>query len=205
MAFIPTPNCVRVAMQGSVNANEQVVTLWFQGATPATGADLAGLAPLLKNWWLTEVLPIMSNGYALDTIYLVAQDSTTAPSFLYGTALPAVGAVNSPVVEPQTAPVVKFSTAARGRSGRGRNYVPGCPLNALASPGVINATFHAALVAAYTALSTYLSTTTYNHVVVQHFAGGVALSAGVPRFVTAYTIVSNSLGTQRRRRIGIGS
>lgn len=205
MAFIPTPNNVRVAMQGSVAGNDQVVTLWFAGASPATAFDLDSLATALAFWWNTELTPLLSNGFQLDSIYLIAQDNTTAPSLVYTTGMPFVGLVNSPVQSPQTAPVIKFSTAARGRSGRGRNYVPGCPLSGLASPGVVSSTFRNNLVGAYAALPTYLLSIPYGHCVVQHVENGVPLAAGFPRLVNGYSMVSDSLGTQRSRRIGIGS
>jgi len=205
MTFIPTQNTVRAAMQGEVNSNDQVVTLWFVGAAPATAFELDALGTALAFWWATELDPLLSNGFSLNSIYLIAQDTATSPSLVYATGLPNVGDVNSPVIEPQTAPVIKFSTAARGRSGRGRNYVPGCPLSALASPGVVGATFKNALVAAYASLPTYVGPAGYGHAVVQHFENGAPLLLGFPRQVNGYSMVSDSVGTQRRRRIGIGS
>lgn len=205
MAFIPTANAVRVAFQGSVNSNDAVVTMWFLGAAPASSSDLIVLAGFLDDWWVAEIEPLQSNGYQLDSIYLLAQDSSLAPFYTYTTGMPHVGSVNSPVIEPQTAPVIKFATSARGRSGRGRNYFPGCPLSAESSPGVVSGTFKTAVLAAYLAVATYLSSSTYDHVVVSHQNSGVVLSAGVARFVAAYDMVSNSTGTQRRRRIGVGA
>lgn len=205
MSFIPTPNAVRVALQGKVNSNDQVITLWFLGVAPAGISDLTDLAGDLETWATSNFLTLLSNGYTLDNIYLAAQDSSTAPALVHTGALPAIGAVNSPVIEPQTAPVVKFRTAARGRSGRGRNYVPGCPLNALSSPGVVGTTFKNALLGAYADIPAAVSAHGYTHVVVQHMHDKAPLLVGVPRTVIDYEMVSDSVGTQRRRRIGIGS
>jgi len=205
MTFIPTPNVVRCAVQGKVNSNDQVVTLWFLGASPATPTDCQLLGDAVVVWSTTEILTILSNGYTAESVNAIAQDSITAPSTISVGTWPLVGAVNSPVIEPQTAPVVKFATSARGRSGRGRNYVPGCPLSSLSAPGVVGGSFKTALLNAYGAIGTYLASSTYNHVVVQHFSNNAPLSAGVPRFVAQYSMVSDSVGTQRRRRIGVGS
>lgn len=205
MAFIPTPNVVRAAMQGSVNGNDQVYTLWAIGAAPATLTDLQNLGQALIAWALADILPVLSNGYSLDSVYLLAQDTSFAPFWTETTALPAVGAINSPVIEPQTAPVVKFATPNRGRSGRGRNYVPGCPLSALASPGVVSNTFKTNLLTAYLDLNTNIGSAGYTHVVVSHFTDNAPRAVGLTQSVGAYEMVSNSVGTQRSRRIGVGT
>lgn len=205
MAFIPTLLNVRAAMQGKVNNNDAVFTLWFGGIAPADLAALQDLGDDLIGWMTTDVLPLLSNGYSLESVYLTAQDSDFAPFLTRTTGLPAAGAVNSPIIEPQTAPVIKFTTASRGRSGRGRNYLPGCPLSALASPGVVGATFRNAVLTAYQNLGPAVSAHNYIHTVVSHFHNHSARVLGVPQAVTGYSMVSDSVGTQRKRRIGIGS
>jgi len=204
MSFIPTPNCVRTAVQGHVAADEANITLWFSGVAPADLAALEALGDQVADWAATELVPILSNGYECDSVYLLAQDSNTAPFTTRTTGLPATGGQNSAIQSPQTAPVVKFSTANRGRSGRGRNYVPGVPLSGLSAPGVISAGFEASLLAAYGALNGYVVIAGFTHVVVSHFHNKVALSVGLAQAVLAYSITDRALGTQRRRRVGVG-
>jgi hypothetical protein len=205
MSFIPTANAVRVALQGVVNSNDAVNTLWFLGLAPASDGDLVNLALALEAWYTDNLTPLNSHDFALNSIYLVAQDSLSAPSLLHVGDLPSTGTVSSPIVSPQTAPVIKFSTPNRGRSGRGRNYIIGCPLASLASPGVLSTGAEANYIEAYSALPAAALSAGFNHVVVSHQFDGAPLLVGNPQLVSAYTFVSASLGTQRRRRIGIGS
>ena len=145
MAFIPTPNAVRASVLGTIDGQLCVITLWFVGTAPATTTDLDNLAGALIDWVTLELLPLLSNGYSVFSVNVVAQDTSFAPSVSSSTGLPAVGAVNSATQAPQVAGVVSFRTANRGRSSRGRNYVPGVPENALATPGTMGTTFLAAM------------------------------------------------------------
>jgi hypothetical protein len=192
-------------MQGLVNLNQANVTLWFAGVSPATLTDLENLGDALSTWWQAELTPITSLDFSLESVYLLAQDSNTSPFTTRTTGLPSVGSVGSAIVSPQTAPVIKFITASRGRSGRGRNYIPGCPLASLSTPGVISGGARTAYLNAYIQLAGAVGAVGYTHIVVSHFHNDVALTVGNPQAVIGYDIVDNALGTQRKRRIGVGS
>jgi len=203
MAFIPTPNAVKCAVVGTIDSQECTTTLWFLGAGPAGVSDLSTLALAVIDWMTNEVLPLLSNGYALDAVEAYAQDSNTAPAITNVTGLPAVGAVNSATQAPQVAGCITFSTINRGRTSRGRNYIPGIPTNALATPGTMGNTFLAAMQAAYGALNSYTSVGGYTHVVVSHYHDHSARTAGLPQSVLSYSMDA-PLDTQRRRSYGRG-
>jgi len=205
MTFIPTPNAVRATMQGIVQSNEANYTLWFLGAAPATLASLGDLGDALQDWWQSSMQALLSTDYTLASVYLLAQDSNTAPFLTQTLTTDNAGTVASGVIIPQTAPVIKFSTANRGRSGRGRNYVPGAPISMLATPGVLSTTARGNLLAAYAFLPTATGPAGFTHVVVSHQHDGVPLTSGLAQTVTGYAMTSLSVGTVRKRRIGVGA
>jgi len=204
MAFIPTPNCVRSSLVGVVSSQLAVNTLWFQGLGPADASALSDLNDALIDWYTGSILPLLSNGFALDAVNSIAQDTSFAPSVSTTGGLPAVGAVNSATQAPQVAGVVSFRTPNRGRSARGRIYLPGVPENALDTPGTMNSTFRAAVVSAFDALNGVVGALNYSHVVVSHFTNHLPRTAGFPQPVITY-LMDAPLDTQRRRTVGRGA
>jgi hypothetical protein len=204
MAFIATPNAVRATLLGKVDSQDAFMTLWFLGSSPAGISDLTTLGDFIIDWAASELIPLLSNGYTLDAVNCVAQDTNFAPSVTVSTGLPLAGSVNSPTQAPQVAGVVTFRTANRGRTSRGRNYIPGIPESGLSSPGNMSVGTIAAIKAAYGLLNGYVSPAGYVHVVVSHYHNNEARSVGFPQAVLTYTM-DQPLDTQRRRSVGRGS
>lgn len=204
MAFIPTPNTARVALEFSYSGQECVITLWFEATVSFDATSLTALAASVRNWAVDNLLPILSAAMSLVQIRATAQDSSSAPSIVYTTGLPESGGDSSAGEDPQVAAVASFRTDLRGRSYRGRNYVPGITVNARSAVGLMSTTFVAALAAAYAALSDVETDTDTTHVVVSHYTGGAPRAAGVTTPITEY-IVDQPTDTQRRRSYGRGA
>lgn len=195
---------MRATILGTVDGQDAFNTLWFLGAAPADVSALETLGDDLIVWVSTQFLPHLSNGYSVTAVNCVAQDSDTAPSVTRNGGLPATGAINSPTQAPQVAGVITFRTINRGRSGRGRNYIPGIPESALSSPGSMGSTFRNAMIAAYGQINPIVSIAGFTHVVVSHFHNKAPRIAGVAQTVLTYTMDA-PLDTQRRRSVGRGA
>jgi len=179
------------------------MTFWFEALVEFDAATLLVLANALAQWAVDELMPILSNGITLVGANATGQVNDHAPSVNSDLSFPFPGAINSPTVAPQVAAVVTTRTQDRGRSFRGRNYVPGIPTSALSAPGSLGSTAAAALLAAWGALSDVESLTSTVHVVDSHFSGGSARSSGVTTPIIEYTM-DLPLDTQRRRSVGRG-
>jgi len=92
---------------------------------------------------------------------------------------------------PASAPVVAFATGLRGRSYRGRLFLPFCAEGAI-SDGSLTGTLAADVVDAWISFQGYLSETPVTHVVASYKHATAAP-------VTSYTVAS-AIGTQRRRQ-----
>jgi len=201
--FIPFANCAEVVVQGVLASQQVFLTNGVQKASAFGGTDLQDIADIFASWVVSELLPILCDDLVINTIK--ASDLTTqfSPVAVSITGLPASGSVSGSPLTNQVAAVVSYKTAARGRSFRGRNYVPGAPVNSLQTATELTVTFVGNLVAAYQSLGIALGSANFNHVVLSRQENGVRRTNGVATIITDY-IGRTALGTQRRRVIGHG-
>lgn len=204
MAFIPTPKTARCALEFSISTQTAVMTLWFEAEAEWSETALEDLGSALVTWVLGELLPLLSHLLTFDGVRATSQESSSAPSVFVPAPPSSVGGDPNAALSTQVASVVTFETGLRGRSFRGRNYVPGIPTDWQATPGSTNTSTLAPLLLAYAALSDVEAATSSNHVVVSHFADGAARSTGVTTVITAYH-ADTPFDTQRRRAIGRGA
>lgn len=204
MAFIATPNTARCALEFSYTGQQCVITLWFEAETSFDVTSLIALADALISWATTNLMPTAASALSLIGVRATAQDSSSAPSIFRPVAAPVVGGQTGNAQAPQVAAVASLRTDLRGRSYRGRNYVPGIADSQTVNAGELSVTGAASLAAAYEALADVETATGTTHVVVSHYTGGAARGAGVTTPVTEY-VVDQPLDTQRRRAFGRGA
>lgn len=124
MAFVPAPNCARVEMvytqAGQTMENVYHVKL---AAGPFSDSNLIDAAAAFKTWWDTRLKSNVRTEVTLVKILATALDSQTAVGIEYTTGLPIAGTNSSGAPLPNNVTVaIKWLTAARGRSLRGRTY-----------------------------------------------------------------------------------
>lgn len=202
MPSVYAPNIARVELRGTYYGEEVLNTLWFQrdpGVTPApTIADLAGT---IENWWRDNLRLIQAQAYTLREVFVTDWSSATAPTAQSSNQLPANGLNLDQGVPGNVALVVAFRSAGRGRSSRGRNYVPG-----MVEGNVAGNTFSQATVdAVVTAYEVLFDTDNigWQHVVYSQQANGALRPSGVAVPVTQYT-ADLFVDSQRRRLAGRG-
>lgn len=201
MTFIPTVDAIRVAIEGTWQGNQWVLTLWLGVNHSIDVSDLSNAVADVSSWYAAKIKPLVVDGILPNSVRAVDQSTATSPSHV--AALSAAGSVATGGVANNTPLVVTFRTANRGRSSRGRNYVPGAPANQGSSAGP-GATFQANLLAAYQALNSYLNPDGLYHAVVSHYALGHPRGSGFKQAVTEYS-VDSAYDSQRRRLTGRGA
>lgn len=203
MPFIPTPNTARCAIRYALFGQDVINTLWFRktGLGPIDPLDLANLALDLGSWATTNLTPILSNDLQIQSVTCTSQDSLISPS-VEQPITPGIGALG-PSLPGNVCLTVKFNTAFRGRSGRGRNYVSGIR-EADVVGNVVDETFGENLVTAYNLL---VSTppTDWNFVLVSHFSDNAPRTEGLIMDILSTSIVDPNVDSQRRRLSGRGS
>ena len=107
-------------------------------------ASASDIAAAVRDQWDTCGIqsrydPLLS----VSSILVKKGPNSTGASFVLPTTLP--GSTTSPVVSPNVAALIKKNTAAGGRTGRGRMYMPGIPEGQVNSDGVMVSAFREAI------------------------------------------------------------
>lgn len=169
------------------------------GGAVTLGVDISGygdppgdLADIAAGAWNTEMMPFLSDQISLASTLVKYGPDATGPS---GTSsIGGTGGDTSDSGYPGACALIQKQTAAGGRAGRGRMYVPGIPEAAIGPDGVLDSGKAAQLLAGF---GDYLLTLTTAGVVpvVLH---GVGSPLSTPSVITNFN-VSSQVATQRRR------
>jgi len=201
--FVPFANCAEAVCIGSMAGQAAYLTLGFQHVGPFIGTDLQNLADGMANWLVGALAPLQHAGITWSQVKVTDLTTVSSPVVVSTLGLPVNGSVGGAALTNQVAMVMSFKTALRGRSFRGRNYIPSLPPADLASTTEWANTPLTNFAAAYsTGLSANVPAVD-THVVLSRFNGGALRSIGVATPVTVY-IARAAIGTQRRRIIGHG-
>jgi len=204
MAFQAAPNIAQLTLQGVVDRQETINDLYFAiSGGSITPVSLAAITGSVAEWWGAEIVPQLSEDWS--SVRVVGTDLTTQTGPRIETQLAMIGGVAGEAAPNNVAACVKFLTAFRGRSFRGRNFVPAIPnsqitLNTLAG-GIIDA-----LVAAYGLLvgpGTLLAG--WQWVVLSRHTAGALRPTGVGSPVVDVAMTTNTVRSMRSREVGVGA
>ena len=125
MEFVPIPNCIKLDLVQTLNGQVVTNTLHFGKDTAFSLEDITNTVMAVESWWDTELSAALSNDLSLIMIRATDQSSQTGLGMEVAIGGPKTGKVVSPSVPNNVCIAVKLVTSIRGRSHRGRFYVPG--------------------------------------------------------------------------------
>lgn len=199
MAFIPTPNGVKVCMRYS-KAGQQVCNVFHVdvGATP-TLADLNTIGAAFKDWWVAKVKAYQSEDVTLEAIEVTDISALGAPGIEYNTGLPQSGTPGAPAMANNVTVASKLSSGRTGRSFRGRSYFVGLtPAYVTADAQHINPTMVTAFNAMWEDLLARLVAAGFELAILSLVDHGAPRAAGL--LTAVQTVITNTtLDSQRRR------
>lgn len=201
--FVPALNVAQVAMR-FIQAGQRVENVYNVHNMSAWSAlNMIALAQGFKDWWVTNLAPLVTSELVLDSIVVTDLTTSTSTQIIFVSGLPTPGE-NTNVGLPMNVTVaVRWNTASRGRSYRGRTYHLG--LNRANVVGsLINTATQAALKAAYDTLITDVFAVGTSDLVVLS-----KRSANAWRTAAVFTTIGSSsveltIDSQRRRLPGRG-
>jgi len=206
MAFIPTADVVKVALQFQQYGQNMVNTLFLKSLNgDPTLLDLQALATLLTGWVTSTVLDAMADDVTYQRLTITDQSNADAPSLESVVAQGTPGTLTGPSLPGNVTLAIKFGTVGRGRSSRGRNYVIGTPQDAISGNQVLQ-THADGWVEVYNVLASLLDTDgDWQHVIVSYQLDGAPRANGFAQPVTVYTYTDLNIDSQRRRLTGRGT
>lgn len=205
MAFIPVPNTCELLVIGSWVGQEIVTTFNFKFPSPITIGQMTAMAIQGVLSWQDHIMPQTSEKYGLTSVKCTDISSATGSVGQSFPGAPISGTVGGPSVNLNAAMVISEHTLLRGRSYRGRIYVPGIPQSDLANAGQMGDGARIAVIDAYTDFINDLEIA-YScvHVVVSRQQNNVPLTTGIATEIETYS-ANVDLDSQRRRLVGRGS
>lgn len=204
MAFVPVPETIEVDMRMRLDGQRIENTLYFHKIGGWATADVPVAYNALLVWWNTHYAVPLSNQLTLKEIAITDLSSPTGFAFEIATPVPnPAGDSGDPPLPNNVALCVSFRTSFRGRSFRGRNYVPGLTHLSVTNNTVIPTTV-TAIQDAYNELLTVASSLGANWVVASRYSGGTERPIGIHTNITGATVVDNTIDSQRRRLPGRG-
>lgn len=196
MAFVPTPNCVRIVI--SFAFGEQDFSNVFHATkSNFVEADMAALAEDIDAAVDASHMPNISNtiSYVKTTVY----DIRTADGPLVVDATNSgLGAAADTTVPINNALVITLRTNTRGRTGRGRVYVTGFG-DAELTNNSFSVNAQDAAVDYIMAVRAAMTGNGWTHVIRSTQVDGTPLNPAITRPVIAFDCRSRVVGSQRRR------
>lgn len=211
MAFVPAVNTVLAEMRMLFDGQRIENTLWFFNPAGPDASNMTALASDLEGWWVTNCAPLLPVDVLLNEI--VVTDMTTNTGLQVTNALsgPAAGTLGQAALPNNVTMAVSFRTALRGRSFRGRNYIP-----ALTEGQVTNNTVNGSVADAWRAAYQDILTTVAGGIggwvwaVVSRFSGVDGDGDPIPRPtagvipITTVVVTDTTIDSMRRRLPGRG-
>lgn len=207
MPFVPADKVAEVELRYLLDSQRVENTLYFKATDIIDAGMLNALAALVETWWEDNVQAHLSSDIELNEVFATDLTSSTGPVSSFTTGLPLGGTVGVEAEPANVAPCISFKTANRGRSFRGRNYIPGIPGTFVAG-NHMSGEWMADMVDAYEALNAAVSGESWVHVVISRFSGSTIVDgkkiptprvAAVVTPVTTYSFVDDVVDSQRGR------
>lgn len=198
MPFVPVPNVAEIAFIYSYAAVPCQNSLYARKAG-MTLTDLNNLASAMAVSWATNVMPLLNEDVSFP--FVICRDLTTATSGIVLQALtpPATGGAGDGVGDNAEAFAVKLSTASRGRSFRGRIFIPGIPSTAKEDRNHVSADWAGLITAAVAQVVDDMGGQGFEGVVVSRFTAGEPRTTGLGTTITGVSFTDTRVDHQRKR------
>ncbi len=204
MAFQPVPGVVQCNIRWVAQGQQAQNTLYFRTGGGGTETNLAALADVIEQAYITYTRGRVATTTALTDIYFV--DLEEQNGFAYNFPLvPQLAGTNGAGALPNNVSLaISFRTASRGRNARGRNYVVGmteADVTGNDASGVLSD----AWVVYYEAIQSGALNIGLEMCVVSRYLNKVKRPFGVTFAVTSILVVDNVVDSQRGRLPGRGN
>lgn len=206
MAFIPVTDTVAIDVIYDWDGQIVENTLYYKKSSPSE-EDIASLVDVVTAYIRENIIPLLSELISLVRVVGTLLDAVDAFTVTNTTDLPAAGSILETTAKSFPGNVtmaVSFRTAAAGRSGRGRNYVPGL-VDLRDGNSLLDATYAGQIVDAWAGLIAVAGDDGWEQVVVSRFHDHAPRVSGVTNAVTSTILTDRTIDSQRRRLPGRGS
>jgi hypothetical protein len=204
MAFVPVPDTLAVDVIYEQLGQRVENTLYFESPGGWTGAQVADWLDQLRTLIEEDLLPLLHAGLQLVQLVGTLLDAVDSLSITLNVSPPVAGSGSGDSLPNNVTYTVQFKTASRGRSFRGRNYVPGIP-DTQVTGNQIESAFRTGILDFYSTLLALASSNSFIWVVVSRFHNLAPRTTGVTTPIIEVATADANLDSQRRRLTGRGT
>jgi hypothetical protein len=180
-------------------------TLYFTRTFGLDPETLDTVAINMLSWWSSNMAPFVGQNTKLTQVIAADLTSFTGYVAVANPLAPLPGGSTEIELPNNVAACVAFRTPFRGRSFRGRNYVPGLTVEFVVTANTMSDDYMAGVAAAYRLLITVPPEETLTWVVVSRYSGGLPRAEGITTPITEVGFADNVFDSQRRRLPNRGS
>lgn len=203
MAFIPVPGAARAAVV--MQLDNQLVQCEVDVTVETEDAfNLNGAAFALYEAWVDHILPQLSGDVSMFSAVAQGMSAADAPVGVYVPSTLDVGGVSADSLPNNVAYCISKYTGLRGRSQRGRFFLPGIPSNAREGASRVSSAYQTSIVTACSGFLGQMIAATFVPVVISLYTAGAPRTTGIYNPITTLAPVDNVLDSQRRRLPGRG-
>lgn len=198
MAFIPATNTLQIILQGVLFGGTIQNTLYFQksGGGAFNQSDFDDLADLVELWYFNNLVNFLSDTANFNLI--IGYDLTSENAPVYSQPATLVGNVGSTSLPANCAFSISFKTGNRGRSGRGRNFVPAVP-EFYVTGNSLDSVYYNGVRDGYEALINLATAGGFVWGVLSRYTNGAPRAQGLFQPVTTVTYANAQVDSQRKR------
>jgi hypothetical protein len=204
MAFVPVPQTVKVAVKQAYFGQEVFNVLHFQTVASYTLTDLDELGGTAVAAYDTYLKPYMGEHWQIIGATATDISKQDGESFTQPDAPTDYGSLTNGPLPNNAAACVTLHTDKRGRSYRGRIYVPVTDASLITELGLLDSTWATHVLTLVAHLMTLPTTLPFLLSVVSYYLNKEKRTAGVATLVEAASM-DNLFDSQRRRLIGRGA
>lgn len=211
MPFVPVPDTIQVEVVYEYNGQISENTMYFKSDTPWDESTILDQLIVVKDAVVEVLLPLLSNTIKLVRLVGTLLEAVDSLGVVMAVSPSVSGSVVSAPLPNNSSYVVTFNTLTRGRSGRGRNYIPGLTTVVQADANSVTDGFRTGLFDYFVQIKANSSEIGNTMVVVSRFSGVDAEGKPIPRTVgvthpiISFTTFDKTLDSQRRRLPGRGA
>lgn len=205
MPFIPVPNTLAIDVIYELDGQRVENTLYAEAAdVPWDEDSILGMLNAIRGIIVTDLLPLLANSIQLVQLIGTLLDAVDSIAVTLNVSPPVAGGVSGGAMPNNVTYTIQFKTLLRGRSFRGRNYVPGLPRSEVTG-NAISASLRTGLLDFYSTLQALIEAGGATWVVVSRFSNGLPRVTGVTTPITGPATADTVTDSQRRRLPGRGT
>ncbi len=202
MAFTVFVDGAKLCCEFSWNGVACTICVHWLHDAPDAG-DFQALADTFAASYATNMMLHVTSEIAMGDVVVYDLSEEHAPKYTSSDENGTPGTDGTDSIPNNSAGIISHRSATTGRSGRGRNYIPGIS-EAKESGGTLGTAIRNSILAAWATIVSDVAVDGWTLQVAQRFEDGVQLTTGVMHAVTT-EIMKQQLGTQRRRQVQTAS